>query len=169
MTVETVTVGFIQTSYSTSEDGPLNVQVCAEINNLMGDLECNLTINLNAISSNKSSKLKREVVTLCLYLVKVCTCASLYVLTWYVLHTVLGEDFTIEAGDVFQATFIAMSTSDGDIACDEGTIIDDDVLEGEHSFEIEIASTDPQLTNINPASAMVTIQDNEGTAMLLNC
>ena len=80
-------------------------------------------------------------------------------------HTVFGEDFTLEAGDVFQATFIAMSTSDGDIACDEGTIIDDDVLEGEHSFEIEIASTNPQLTNISPASAMVTIQDNEGTVV----
>ena len=78
-------------------------------------------------------------------------------------HTVFGEDFTLEAGDVFQATFIAMSTSDGDIACDNVTIIDDAVLEGEHSFEIEIASTNPQLTNISPASAMVTIQDNEGT------
>ena len=63
---------------------------------------------------------------------------------------------------MFQATFIAMSTSDGDVACDTGTIIDDAVLEGEHSFEIEIASTDPQLTNISPASAIVTIQDNDG-------
>ena len=83
------------------------------------------------------------------------------------MHIVLGEDFTIEAGDVFQETFIAMSTSDGDITCDEGTVIDDDVLEGEHSFEVQIASTDPQLTNINPASAMVTIQDNEGTVVVL--
>ena len=81
---------------------------------------------------------------------------------YFVWHTVLGEDFTLVAGDVFQATFIAMSTSDGDIACDEGTIIDDDVLEGEHSFEIQIASTNPQLTNISPDSAIVTIQDNEG-------
>ena len=58
-----------------------------------------------------------------------------------------------------------MSTSDGDTACDNGTIIDDAVLEGEHSFEIQIASTNPQLTNISPASAMVTIQDNEGTVV----
>ena len=86
--------------------------------------------------------------------------------TYFVWHTVLGEDFTLEAGDVFQATFIAMSTSDGDVACDTGTIIDDAVLEGEHSFEIEIASTNPQLTNISPASAMVTIQDNEGTVVV---
>ena len=81
----------------------------------------------------------------------------------FVWPTVFGEDFTVESPDVFEATFVAMSTSDGDIACDNGTVIDDNVLEGEHSFEIQIASTDPQLTNISPASAMVTIQDNEGT------
>ena len=71
----------------------------------------------------------------------------------------------MEAGDVFQATFVAMSTSDGDTACDNITIIDDDVLEGEHSFEIQIVSTDPMLTNISAASATVTIQDNEGSVV----
>ena len=55
-----------------------------------------------------------------------------------------------------------MSTSNGDTACDVVTIIDDEVLEGEHSFEILITVTDPQLININPASAFVTIEDNEG-------
>ena len=70
----------------------------------------------------------------------------------------------MEAGDVFQATFVATSTSDGDTACDSITLIDDDVLEGEHSFEIQITSTDPLLTNISPSSTTVTIQDNEGSA-----
>ena len=64
--------------------------------------------------------------------------------------------------DIFEATFLAMSTSNGDTACDNVTIIDDDVLEGEHSFEILITATDPQLVNIDPASAIVTIEDNEG-------
>ena len=64
--------------------------------------------------------------------------------------------------DIFEATFLATSTSNGDAACDIITIIDDDVLEGEHSFEVQITATDPQLTNINPASAFVTIADNEG-------
>ena len=64
--------------------------------------------------------------------------------------------------DIFEATFFAMSTSNGDTACDVVTIIDDDVLEGEHSFEILITATDPQLVNIDPASAIVTIEDNEG-------
>ena len=91
--------------------------------------------------------------------------SNVKVVTNFVWHTVFGEDFTLEAGDAFQATFVALSTSDGDTACDTITIIDDDVLEGEHSFEIQIASTDPQLTIITPASAMVTIQDNEGTEL----
>jgi len=64
--------------------------------------------------------------------------------------------------DIFEATFLAISTSNGDTVCDIITIIDDDVLEGEHSFEVLITATDPQLTNINPASASVTITDNEG-------
>ena len=56
ITVETVSVGLEQTSYSASEDGPLNVQVCAQISNLLGDLECNLVVTFNAVSSNKSGK-----------------------------------------------------------------------------------------------------------------
>ena len=56
MTVETVTVGFEPTSYTISEDGPLVGQVCVQISNLMGELECNLTINFNALSNDKSGK-----------------------------------------------------------------------------------------------------------------
>ena len=52
--VETVTVGFEQTSYSTSEDGSPSVEVCADISNLQGDLECNLVVTFNAVSNNKS-------------------------------------------------------------------------------------------------------------------
>ena len=55
-TAETVSVGFEQASYSASEDGPLNVQVCAEISNLLGDLECNLVVTFNAVSNDKSGK-----------------------------------------------------------------------------------------------------------------
>ena len=74
-----------------------------------------------------------------------------------------GEDFTVAPSGVFEATFVALSTSNGDRACDNITIIDDNVLEGEHSFEIQIVSTDPLLRTINPVSTVVTIQDNEGT------
>lgn len=54
--VETVTVGFNQTSYSASEDGPLDVEVCAVINNLLGDLECNLVVTFNAVPNSISGK-----------------------------------------------------------------------------------------------------------------
>ena len=60
-----------------------------------------------------------------------------------------------------------MSTSNGDTVCDNITIINDNVLEGEHSFEIQISSTNPQLAIINPASTMMTIQDNEGTIVII--
>ena len=60
-----------------------------------------------------------------------------------------------------------MSTSNGDTVCDNITIIDDNVLEGEHFFEIQISSTNPQLAIINPASTMMTIQDNEGTIVVI--
>ena len=60
-----------------------------------------------------------------------------------------------------------MSTLNGGTACDNITIIDDNVLEGDHSFEIQIASTDPILSTINPSSTVVTIQDNEGNIITL--
>ena len=53
---ETVSVGFEQTSYQASENGPLNEEVCAVISNLMGDLECNLTVTFGAVSNNKSGE-----------------------------------------------------------------------------------------------------------------
>ena len=56
ITVETVTVGFEPTSYTRSEDGPLVGQVCVQISNLMGELECNLVVTFNATSNNKSGK-----------------------------------------------------------------------------------------------------------------
>ena len=151
--VETVSVGFEQTSYSTSEDGSPSVEVCAEISNLQGDLECNLVVTFNAISNNKSGRVVHIFVQQC----EVVT--SKYILRC----TVDGEDFTVTPPGVFEATFVALSTLNRDRACDNITIIDDNVLEGEHSFEIQIVSIDPLLSTINPASTVVTIQDNEGT------
>ena len=51
-----MTVGFQQTSYQASEDPPLNGEVCAMISNLMGDLECDLTVTFGALSNTKSGK-----------------------------------------------------------------------------------------------------------------
>ena len=87
-------------------------------------------------------------------------------LVWLIVD---GEDFTVVPPDVFEATFIAMFTSNGDIACDVVTIVDDNVLEGEEHFEILINATDPLLTNINPATSIVTIEDNEGMITEAHC
>jgi len=51
-----VSVGFEQTSYQASENGTLNEEVCAVIGNLMGDLECNLTVTFGAVSNNITGK-----------------------------------------------------------------------------------------------------------------
>ena len=53
---ETVSVGFDLTSYQASENGPLNEEVCAVIGNLIGDLECDLTVTFGAVSNNKTGK-----------------------------------------------------------------------------------------------------------------
>ena len=50
-------VGFQQTSYQASEeDPPLSGEVCAMISNLMGALECDLTVTFGAVSNTKSGK-----------------------------------------------------------------------------------------------------------------
>ena len=54
LAVETVSVEFEQTSYSANEDGSPSVEVCAQISNLQGDLECNLVVTFNPVSNNKS-------------------------------------------------------------------------------------------------------------------
>ena len=67
-TVENVTIGFEPTSYTISEDGPLVGEVCVQISNLIGELECNLVVTFNALSNEKSGKLTKEVLNLCLHL-----------------------------------------------------------------------------------------------------
>ena len=152
ITVGNVTVGFNLTSYSTSEDGSPSVEVCAQISNLQGDLECNLVVTFNPVSNNKSGKV------IVIFDHRCDVVSSKYILRC----TVDGEDFTVAPPGVFEATFVALSASNGNRACDNITIIDDNALEGEHSFEIQIVSTDPLLSTISPASTVVTIQDNEG-------
>ena len=60
-----MSVGFEQTSYSASEDGFLSVEVCAQISNLQGDLECNLVVTFNAVSNTKSGKVVHKYIQQC--------------------------------------------------------------------------------------------------------
>jgi len=62
---ETVSVGFEQTYYQTSENGPLSEEVCAVISNLIGDLECNLTVTFGAVSNNKTGEFPASIHQCC--------------------------------------------------------------------------------------------------------
>ena len=72
------------------------------------------------------------------------------------------------AADPLTVTFSAGTTSSGDTACVNVGIIDDDALEGDHSFTVEISSLElpggmySGLTIGMPSSAPVNILDDEG-------
>ena len=84
------------------------------------------------------------------------------------LPVVRGVDYS--AADPLTVTFPAGTTSSGATACADVGIIDDQVLEGNHFFTVEISSLEPEqggmysgLTIGMPSSAPVNIVDNEGT------
>ena len=60
-------------------------------------------------------------------------------------------------------TFPSGITRDGDVMCNEVTIIDDDNLEGDQSFEVSIASIIPGRGSSMPINiTTVVIHDNHG-------
>ena len=85
--------------------------------------------------------------------------------------TVLGQDYT--AAGPLQVTFLSGVAMLNDIACANISILDDDSLEGLHSFTVNITGVEvesglpAQLFIGSPAYATVYICDNEGT--LNNC
>ena len=85
--------------------------------------------------------------------------------------TVLGQDYT--AADPLQVTFLSGVAMLNDIACASISIVDDNSLEGLHSFSVHIIGVEvesglpAQLFVGSPTYATVYICDNEGT--LNNC
>ena len=67
----------------------------------------------------------------------------------------MGEDFS--AADPLEIVFRVNET----VACAMVSIIDDDALEGDHSFSVTLTSTVPPIT-IDNTPVEVTIMDNEG-------
>ena len=66
-------------------------------------------------------------------------------------------------------TFMSASAMDGDTACVNIMIIDDNAFEGPHSFTVEVSNveiesgeTDPLVTIGTQSSATVNIVDNDG-------
>ena len=61
----------------------------------------------------------------------------------------------------FQVTFDTMSVS-GSLACINITILEDDALEGDHGFSIQLSALSPDVvTRGSPPSAEIVIADNE--------
>jgi len=77
--------------------------------------------------------------------------------------SVEGDDFTIMPPDVFEVVF-PPGTTTGTTMCDPCLIINDDNLEGEHSFSVHIQAIVPNLMGIttDPRYTTVKITDNEG-------
>ena len=73
---------------------------------------------------------------------------------------VLNEDFTV--ADPLMVTIPTVSVA-GSTACANITILDDDVLEFEHDFTVQLSNTVPAGVVLGALmSTTVTIQDNEG-------
>ena len=65
--------------------------------------------------------------------------------------------------DFLVATFPAGATTSGDLGCANITILEDMVLEGQHSFVVQIADITPDKVNIiSPSIGSVFIGDNDG-------
>ena len=77
--------------------------------------------------------------------------------------SVEGQDFTIIPPDVFEVIF-PPGTMNGTTRCDPCSIINDDNLEGDHSFFVHIQTVTPDLMGIttDPQYTTVEITDNEG-------
>ena len=85
-----------------------------------------------------------------------------------------GEDYIV---DVYETTFLSLTTMNGDTACDTVIIIDDSDLEGSHDFGFFISGATIGGTTLSEIQFMgqfttVEIEDNEGRKPLLiivNC
>lgn len=77
--------------------------------------------------------------------------------------SVNGEDFD---GDNLEATFPIGTTFNEQVqtACVDISIINDDALEGDHSFTVVLSNANPSSVTISPpfSSATVIIEDDDG-------
>ena len=99
------------------------------------------------------------------------SCAILFDIPSY---TVQGTDYSISSPtNTLTVTFSAGSTVSGTTACADVIIIDDNAVEGSHSFTVHVTGLelDPggvysELMIGTPPSASINIIDNDGTMLL---
>ena len=73
-----------------------------------------------------------------------------------IIFLVEGDDFTITPPDVFEVVF-PPGTVDGTTVCDPCSIINDDNLEGDHSFSVHIQAVVPNLMEITTGPQDTTV------------
>jgi len=77
--------------------------------------------------------------------------------------SVEGEDFTVLPPDVFEVIF-PTGTVNGTTVCDLCSIINDDDLEGDHSFAVHVQRVAPGMIGITTDLQYTTVEitDDEG-------
>jgi len=89
------------------------------------------------------------------------TSAELYDDLYQCSSTVQNIDFNVP--DPMEMTVIFTAGSmNGDQDCLTISILDDDALEGDHSFSVSLNPPAPPVTLTTPSSSPVTITDNDG-------
>ena len=99
---------------------------------------------------------------------------QLYFILFYILfYTVQGSDYSISSPATI--TFSAGSAVNGTTSCANVTIIDDDAVEGNHSFTVHMTGLElnpggaySELMTGAPLYATVNIIDNDGKMLLLD-
>ena len=80
----------------------------------------------------------------------------------FIFPTVDGEDFSVADPAQLNVFFEAGSVN-GDTDCINITILEDNALEGDHSFTVSLNPPAAPVKLTTPSSSPVTITDNEGT------
>lgn len=148
---------FNETTYSASEAGPLEVDVCVQITDLTGELQSDLIVALNDLPGAAGMTI------LWLKPLYVNSCLESFVLLF--LPPVEGEDYSGTPPGEYEATFPSGSEI-GSTACDTINIVDDNALEGLHDFEFIIGGASVAGTTLSGVAVgpivTVNVEDNEG-------
>ena len=147
----------METDEYTFDEDSGTVAVCAELTALAVSLECDVIATLTLMDGSKASKLDDLPPGVC--------CS--YTVCYIALAAARNVDYG--AVDPLSVTFSAQPFFLGATACANVTIIDDDALEGNHSFTVTVSSLELSPGGMYsgleigmPSSATVNIMDNDG-------
>ena len=151
----------VNNEYTFSENSS-TVEVCAEIVVPADGLECDVVSTLTFLDGSKASKIAYFTFS----------CQLSFILFCILFYTVQDMDYSIS--NPATVIFSAGSAVNGTTACAVVTIIDDDAVEGNHSFTVHVTGLelDPggmysELMTGTPSYATINIIDNDGKMLTL--